>query len=64
MCDWTVCAYIRDAAQMGCPKVLYNPGHFNFEELGMKHMLSYLPGLLDDQIPCHFVPAGDAFDFI
>ena len=64
MIDWTVCAYIRDAAQLGCPKVLYNPGHFNFEELGMKHMLSYLSGLLDDQVPCHFVSAGDAFDFI
>ncbi len=61
--DWTVCAYVRDASQLGFPKIVYNIGHFNLEELGMKHMLSYLPDILGT-IPITYVPSGDSFDFI
>ncbi len=61
--DWTVCAYMRDASQLGHPKIVYNIGHFNFEEIGMKYMVRYLPQLVGD-VPVHFVQSGDAFDFI
>lgn len=47
----------------GRPKALCNPGRFNLGELGMKHMLSYLPGLARG-VPVHFAPFGDFFDFI
>lgn len=62
--DWTLCAYIRDSCQAGRPKVLYNVGHFNLEELGMRYMARWLPGLLDGQVPVTYVQSGDAFDFI
>ncbi|MCD8074785.1 MAG: hypothetical protein LUF27_07085 [Lachnospiraceae bacterium] len=61
--DWTVSAYVRDAAQLGHPKIIYNIGHFNFEEIGMKDMLRYLPELVG-QIPVHYVRSGDAFEFL
>ncbi|MCC8101098.1 MAG: Nif3-like dinuclear metal center hexameric protein [Clostridiales bacterium] len=61
--DWTVSAYVRDAAQLGHPKIIYNIGHFNFEEIGMKDMLRYLPELVG-QIPVHYVQSGDAFEFL
>ncbi|MCD7813667.1 MAG: Nif3-like dinuclear metal center hexameric protein [Lachnospiraceae bacterium] len=61
--DWTVSAYVRDASQLGHAKILYNIGHFNFEEIGMKYMLQYLPGLVGN-IPVHYVQSGDAFDFL
>ncbi len=61
--DWTILAYIRDSAQMGNGKILYNVGHFNFEDLGMKYMMSYLPDLIPG-VPVHHVTPGDAYDFI
>ncbi len=61
--DWTILAYIRDSAQMGNGKILYNVGHFNFEDLGMRYMMSYLPGLIEG-VPVHHVTPGDAYDFI
>ena len=63
MIDWTVCAYIRDSSQLGRARVMFNPGHFNFEEIGMKYMLSYLPSLVGDT-PIHFVQSGDSFGYI
>ncbi|MCD7862015.1 MAG: Nif3-like dinuclear metal center hexameric protein [Lachnospiraceae bacterium] len=62
--DWTLCAFVRDCCQLGTPKVIYNIGHFNFEELGMRYMAKYLPGLLNGSVPVHYVQSGDAFDFI
>lgn len=61
--DWTLPAFVRDCAQLGHPKVMYNVGHFNFEELGMKYMAQWLPTLTGD-IPVHHVFSGDAYDFI
>ncbi len=61
--DWTVCAFIRDSCQLGRPRVMFNPGHFNFEEIGMRHMLSYLPTLIGDT-QLHFVPSGDSFGYL
>lgn len=61
--DWTLPAFVRDCSQLGHPKVMYNIGHFNLEELGMKYMSHYLPRLVGD-IPVHYVSSGDAYDFI
>lgn len=62
--DWTLCAYIRDCCQLGKKKVVYNLGHFNFEELGMKRLAKQLPGLLNNEIPVTYCNSGDSFDFI
>lgn len=61
--DWTLAAFVRDCAQMGHPKVMYNVGHFNMEELGMKFMAKWLPTVVGD-IPVHHVFSGDAYDFL
>jgi len=61
--DWTLPAFVRDCSQLGHPKVMYNIGHFNLEELGMKYMRHYLPQLVG-AIPVHYVSSGDAYDFI
>lgn len=61
--DWTLSAFVRDCCSLGKKKVIYNIGHFNFEEPGMKHMAKWLPQLVGD-VPVHFVPSGDSFDFI
>lgn len=61
--DWTLAAFVRDSCALGRKKILYNAGHFNFEELGMKYMVKYLPRVAGD-IPVSHVSSGDAFDFI
>ena len=61
--DWILAAFVRDSCALGRKKILYNVGHFNFEELGMKYMVKYLPRVVGD-IPVSHVSSGDAFDFI
>ncbi len=62
--DWSLAAFVRDCCALGRPKVMYNVGHFNFEELGMKHMARWLPRVTGGDVPVAYVPSGDSFDFI
>lgn len=62
--DWTLCAYIRDCCQLGEKKVVYNLGHFNFEELGMKYLARKIPDLIDHAVQVTYINSGDSFDFI
>jgi len=61
--DWTLSAYVRDAAQLGRNKVIIEMGHFNVEEAAMEHMASWLPGLLENSVPVTFVQSGDSFGY-
>ena len=62
--DWSLAAYIRDAAQQGKGKAIIEMGHFNFEELGMKHMTRWLPDVIGAEIPVEYIQSGDAFRYI
>ena len=62
--DWSLAAYIRDAAQQGRGKAIIEMGHFNFEELGMKHMTRWLPDVIGAEIPVEYIQSGDAFRYI
>ena len=35
--EWTVVSYVRDALALGRNKAIFNIGHFNMEELGMRY---------------------------
>lgn len=61
--DWTVVSYIRDAVQLGKTKAVFNAGHFNIEELGMKYAADWIPELVDHKIPVHYVKTGDIYQF-
>ena len=61
--DWTLSAYVRDAAQLGRDKVLIEMGHFNVEELAMRHMARWLPEIIGADVPISFVQAGDFYDY-
>ena len=62
--DWTLSEYVRDSAALGRPRVLLEMGHFNFEELGMKHMTRWLPEIVGADTPVYFLPSGDSFQYI
>lgn len=61
--DWTVISYIRDAVQLGKTKAVFNVGHFNIEELGMKYAADWIPELIDPKISVHYIPTGDIYSF-
>lgn len=61
--DWTLSEYVRDAAQLGKKKAIIEMGHFNVEEIAMKHMEKWLPGVLGGQVNVQFVQSGDSFQY-
>ncbi|MDO4333234.1 MAG: Nif3-like dinuclear metal center hexameric protein [Eubacteriales bacterium] len=58
--EWTLCAYVRDAAMMGKNRALIIPGHNRTEEAGMKYLPEWLAPVTGD-IPVTFVEAGEPF---
>ncbi len=61
--EWTLCAYVRDAAQLGLNKALIILGHNRTEEVGMKHLTEWLTPLLPG-IPVQFSEAGEPFTYV
>jgi putative NIF3 family GTP cyclohydrolase 1 type 2 len=60
--EWTLCAYVRDAAQLGLHKALIVAGHNRTEEAGMKHLPEWLSTILPG-LPVFFVEAGDPYRY-
>ena len=61
--EWTLCAYVRDAAQLGLNKALIILGHNRTEEVGMKYLVEWLATLMPD-IPIWFSEAGEPFSYL
>jgi len=65
ICDYTVAAYVKDESYLHHNKVIFEMGHFNVEQLGMKYMLKWLPEAIgSDELRIEFVPAKDSFQYI
>jgi hypothetical protein len=63
--DWTIAEYVIDSCALGNKKAIISMGHFNFEEPGMKYMAEgWLPEVLENKVPCHFVPSADNYNYI
>ncbi len=60
--EWTSCAYINDATQLGINKAMIVLGHERSEEWGMKHMCAWLKTLIP--VPVHFVDAKEPFTYL
>jgi len=60
--EWTLCAYVRDAGQLGMNKALIIAGHNRTEEVGMKYLPDWLRPILPN-IPACFIEAGDPFTY-
>jgi putative NIF3 family GTP cyclohydrolase 1 type 2 len=58
--EWTLCAYVNDAAMLGLQKAMIIVGHERTEEWGMKHMAEWLPRIVPG-IPVTFVDAREPF---
>ncbi|MDR1705697.1 MAG: Nif3-like dinuclear metal center hexameric protein [Clostridiales bacterium] len=60
--EWTLPAYVNDAAQLGHRRALIIAGHERSEEWGMKHMAGWLRELA--QAPVTFVDAKDPYIYL
>ncbi|MBA4385610.1 MAG: hypothetical protein C0410_12805, partial [Anaerolinea sp.] len=61
--EWTTCAYVRDAAQLGFNKSMIILGHNRTEEAGMKHLPDWLSTLMPE-MPINFIEAGEPFSYL
>ncbi|MFC5407153.1 Nif3-like dinuclear metal center hexameric protein [Cohnella soli] len=61
--EWTLCAYVNDAAMLGMNKAMLIIGHERSEEWGMKHMAGWLRPLVGD-IAVAFVDAREPFRYL
>jgi putative NIF3 family GTP cyclohydrolase 1 type 2 len=61
--EWTLTAYVRDAAALGFKKALIIVGHERSEEPGMKELANRLQPLLKE-IPVTFIDAGEPFSYL
>lgn len=61
--EWTLSAYVRDAAALGFNKALIIVGHERSEEPGMKELAIRLLTLLEG-IPVRFADAGEPFIYL
>ncbi|MCM1124410.1 MAG: Nif3-like dinuclear metal center hexameric protein [Eubacterium sp.] len=62
--EWTILAYIRDAAFMGKGKACFNVGHYNMEELGMRYAADWIGELVRHEVPVHYVATGDGWNYL
>jgi putative NIF3 family GTP cyclohydrolase 1 type 2 len=61
--EWTLCAYVRDAAQLGLNKSMIILGHNRTEEVGMKYLPEWLETLMPG-MPVWFSEAGEPFLYL
>lgn len=61
--EWTLSAYINDAAALGLNKGMLVLGHERTEEWGMKHLGAWLKDITGD-IAVHFVDAKEPFQYL
>ncbi len=61
--EWTLSAYIRDAADLGMNKGMLVLGHERSEEAGMKHLGPWLKDITGD-LEVVFLDAGEPFTYL
>ena len=42
ICEWSICEYVRDSAQLGIHKALFVLGHMSSERCGMEYICQYI----------------------
>ena len=61
--EWTICAYINDAYQMGFNRAMLTLGHERSEESGMKYLVPWLKERFKE-LPITFVDAKEPFKYL
>ena len=62
--DWEIAEYYKDAGGFGLNRAMMLIGHFNKEELGMKHAVSWVSRLVDYKIPVTYCSNHDMYWYL
>ena len=62
--DWEIAEYYKDAGGFGLNKCMMLTGHFNKEELGMKHAVTWISRLVDYKIPVIYCSNHDMYWYL
>lgn len=62
--DWEVAEYFKDAGGFGLNRAMMLTGHFNKEELGMKHAVSWVARLADYKLPVTYCSNHDMYWYL
>ena len=62
--DWEIAEYFKDARGLGLNKCMLLTGHFNKEELGMKHAVTWIARLVDYKLPVTWCPSHDMYWYL
>lgn len=61
--EWTTCAYVNDAQQLGFDRAMIVLGHERSEEAGMKHLVPVLQPIVGNT-PVMFISAQEPFTYL
>ena len=61
--EWTLSAYVRDAAMLGMNKGMLVLGHERSEEWGMKYLAGWVERITGG-LPAVFLDAGEPFSYL
>ena len=62
--DWEIAEYYKDAGGLGLNKAMLLTGHFNKEELGMKHAVTWISRLVDYKVPVTYCSNHDMYWYL
>lgn len=60
ICEWSICEYVRDSAELGIDMALFVLGHMSSEKCGMEYVCQYINETMPD-ITAVYIECGEVY---
>lgn len=60
ICEWSICEYVRDSAQLGIDKALMILGHMSSERCGMEYICDYINETMEG-VAAYYIECGEVY---
>ena len=61
ICEWSICEYVRDSAQLGFGKAMFVLGHMGSERSGMEYICDYIKETMPE-ISAEYIECGEVYN--
>lgn len=61
ICEWSICEYVRDSAQLGIDKALFVLGHMSSERSGMEYICDYINETIEG-VTAVYIEGGEVYN--
>lgn len=61
ICEWSICEYVRDSAQLGIDKALFVLGHMSSERSGMEYICKYINETMEG-VTASYIECGEVYN--